>query len=158
MVIMGSSSPNKPGRHGRVYDEVRRLWVRATPEEQVRQLWLKRMIHHLEYPRELLIVEKEIKELPHLFGKRVPDRRIDIVCYGKAEVIFPLIMIECKARRLTDKAIDQVIGYNHHVNAVVIGVVNLEEVRLGFFDASRKKYEFYSVFPSFKELMQWAKP
>jgi hypothetical protein len=51
-----------------------------------------------------------------------------------------------------------VIGYNHHVNAVVIGVVTLEQVQLGFFDASRKKYEFYSVFPSFKELIEWGRP
>jgi hypothetical protein len=160
---MGSSSPNRHKRvpkraHDRVYDEVRRLWVSATPEELVRQHWLQRMIHHLHYPKELLVVEKEIKELPHLFGRSVPDRRIDIVCYGKADTLYPLMMIECKASRLTSKAIDQVIGYNHHVNAVVIGVVTLEQVQLGFFDASRKKYEFYSVFPSFKELIEWGRP
>src|SRR5580700_5948398 len=111
MAIMGSSSPNK--RLLKVYDEVRLSWVRATPEEQVRQLWLRRMIYELQYPKELLTVEKELKELPHLFGQKVPKRKIDLLCYGKeihpSYPLYPLVMIECKEGRLGPKAIDQAI-------------------------------------------------
>jgi hypothetical protein len=154
---MGSSSPNRDF----VYDEVRLCWVKATPEEQVRQRWLKWMIYGLQYPKELLAVEKELKALPHLFGKTVPERRVDILCYGKnihpSHPLYPLVMIECKDERLTDEAIDQVIGYNHHVKAYFIAVVNLEEVRFVFFNAARKEYQFHSVLPSFKELIQWVR-
>jgi hypothetical protein len=154
---MGSSSPNK----SLVYDQVRLSWVRATPEELVRQHWLNWMIHRLQYPKELLVVEKEIKELPHLSAISVPDRRVDILCYGKgihpSHSLFPLVMIECKDGRLTDAAFDQVIGYNHFVGARFVAVVNLDEVRLGFYDAIKKKYEFNSVLPSFQELMQWVR-
>jgi len=155
---MGSSSPNR----GFVYDKVRLCWVKATPEEQVRQQWLNWMVDGLQYPKELLVVEKELKALPHLFGKDVPERRIDILCYGKAihpsHPLYPLVMIECKDESLTHQAIDQVIGYNHHVKAYFVAVVNFEEVRFGFFDTNRKEYQFYSVLPSFKELIQWVRP
>jgi hypothetical protein len=155
---MGSSSPNR----SLVFDEVRLCWVKATPEEQVRQHWLKWMIHGLHYPKELLAVEKELKELPHLYGRNVPERRLDILCYGKgihsSFPLYPLVMIECKDERITDEALDQIIGYNHSVNAFFIAVVNLEEVKFGFFNTNKKEYQFYSVLPSFKELMQWVKP
>jgi hypothetical protein len=155
---MGSSSPSRP----LVFDEVRLCWVKATPEEQVRQRWLKWMIHGLQYPKELLVVEKELKELPHLFGRNVPERRLDILCYGKgihpSFPLYPLVTIECKDERLTDEAIDQVIGYNHYVKAYFVAVVNFDEVRLGFFNKNEKEYQFYSVLPSFKELAQWVKP
>jgi hypothetical protein len=142
---MGSSSRSK------VYDEVRRCFVRATPEEIVRQRWLKAMIDQLEYPRELLVVEKMLQELPHLRGTEVPERRVDILCYGKAgDGLFPLLLIECKDEALTEKAINQVLGYNYHVKARFAGVVSRDEVRLG------NKDVIYSHLPSFKELMQWA--
>lgn len=154
---MGSSSPSNL-----VFDEVRQSWVRATPEEQVRQRWLQVMIHQLGYPKELLVVEKEIKELPHLLTSHVPHRRVDILCYGKGLhpdfALYPLLLIECKDESLTDDAIDQVVGYNYHVKAFFAGAVSQNEVRLGYFDAAKKKHVFCSILPPFKELMQWAKP
>lgn len=155
---MGSSSPNRQ----LVFDEVRQSWVKATPEEQVRQRWLKVMVHQLQYPKELLVVEKEIKELPHLSTIDVPDRRVDILCYGKgihsSWPLYPLLLIECKAEGLTEDAVDQVIGYNHHIKAYFCAAAGPDEVRLGYFDIARKNYVFYSVLPPFKELMQWVKP
>lgn len=149
---MGSSSPNR----SLVYDEVRQKWVAATPEEQVRQHWLRWMVRQLHYPRELLVVEKEIKELPHLHGKSVPDRRVDILCYGKEDhLLYPLIMIECKEGPLGEKALDQIIGYNHHVGAPFIAVVNGKEARCGFFNEKASRYEFHSYLPSFTELKKW---
>jgi hypothetical protein len=138
---MGSSSLSKK----LVYDEVRKLWVKASPEEIVRQQWLKAMINSLGYPRELLVVEKELKELPHLLGAAVPDRRVDILCYGKG--IQPLLLIECKAGALTDEALDQVVGYNHYVKADFAAIVNGREARI----TNR------TTFPSYMELMQWVK-
>ncbi len=149
---MGSSSPNRE----LVFDEVRKCWVKATPEERVRQKWLRRMVYQLEYPKELLVVEKELKELPHLKGMDVPNRRLDILCYGKG-IEFPLLLIECKDERLSARALDQVIGYNHHVRACFVAAVGHEEAQLGYFNADEKKYVFYSVLPSFKELMLWVK-
>lgn len=154
---MGSSSPNRQS----VFDEVRKTWVKATPEELVRQRWLKGMTEQLHYPKELLVVEKDLKDLPHLQGVKVPDRRVDILCYGKgihpAFPLYPLLLIECKEERLTQEAIDQVIGYNHYVKACFFAVVGLNEVQLGYFDQKKKNHAFCGYLPSFKELIQWIK-
>lgn len=157
MEITGLSNPNNM----LLFDEVRQTWVKATPEEQVRQQWLKLMIGELHYPRELLVVEKKVKELPHLPAGIAVERRIDILCYGK-EIhpscsLYPLLLIECKEGPLTHRAVEQVIGYNHHVKAHFVAAVSLDEVKLGYFDHVKRNYSFYSIFPSFKELIKWVK-
>lgn len=148
---MGSSSRNRE----LVFDEVRRLWVKATPEEQVRQLWLRRMVGALGFPRELIVVEKAIQELPHLQSKDVPERRLDILCYGKDKDLFPLLLIECKKESLSEGAINQVMGYNHFVRAHFAAVVSRDEARLGHFDGVQS--HSCSFLPSYQELMQWVK-
>lgn len=152
MDTMGSSSPSRQ----QVYDPFRKAWVRATPEELVRQRWLQRMVAQLGYPRELLVVEKQIRELPHLTSSELPDRRVDILCYGKGidSSLFPLLLIECKADPLSEDAVNQVIGYNHHVQSPFAALVNGEEARFWSFD-EKKNYEFCPFLPSFKELIQW---
>lgn len=149
---MGSSSLTR-----KIFDEVRKIWVKATPEEQVRQLWLQRMSRDLGYPRELIVVERAIKELPHLASAEVPDRRLDILCYGKGgdSALFPLLLIECKDERITEGALNQVIGYNHYIGAHFTAAVNQAEVRFRYFDKAKNQYIFCDFLPTFKELMQW---
>lgn len=136
-----------------IYDEIRQEWVKATPEELVRQQWIHRMVYQLGYPKELIVVEKAIGELPHLSGTDAPDRRLDILCYGKD--LLPLLLVECKADLKAEDAVNQVIGYNHHVKAHFAAAVGPDQVRLGYFDAPTNKYMFCSFLPSFKELLQW---
>jgi hypothetical protein len=151
---MGSSSLSKK----LIFDEIRNCYVRATPEEMVRQHWVQKMIRQLGYPRELIVVEKAIGELPHLVGSEAPDRRLDILCYGKgAQSLFPLLLIECKDEPLTEGAVNQVIGYNYHVKAHFIAAAGQGEVRFGHFDEMEKKYVFASFLPLFRELMEWVK-
>jgi len=140
-----------------IYDEIRQDWVRATPEELVRQQWVQRMVHQLGYPKELIVVEKAIGELPHLAGFDVPDRRLDILCYANhpPDALFPLLLIECKAALLREDAVNQVIGYNHHVKAHFVAAVGPDRVQLGYFDVFTNKYIFCSFLPSYKELLQW---
>ncbi len=150
---MGSSSPSRQ----QVYDPFRKAWVRATPEELVRQRWLQRMVGELGYPRELLVVEKQIAELLHLNSSSLPDRRVDILCYGKGpdSSLFPLLLIECKADPLSEDAVNQVIGYNHHVQAPFAAIVNGEEARFWTFDVEKSSCQFCPFLPTFKELIQW---
>src|SRR5690242_1968972 len=125
---MGLSSQNRK----LVFDEIRSLWVKATPEELVRQRWIRRMVDELGFPKELIVVEKGIQELPHLAFRKAPERRLDILCYGKGEdSLFPLLLIECKEGKLSESAINQVLGYNHFVEAPFVAVVSDNEVRLG---------------------------
>lgn len=156
MAIMESS---KQLKETALYDTVRGAHVSATPEEQVRQAWLHILIEEKGFPKQLILVEKELSQLPHLQGKQqtLPERRIDLLCMApslQSEMpFFPLMLVECKQGKLTASALRQVAGYNDYVGACFVGLANAEEFRLGFFDVSQKAYRFISRLPAYKELI-----
>jgi hypothetical protein len=141
------------------FDEVRGAWVAATPEEDVRQKVLKKMIYGLGFPKELIAVEKELKELPHLAGRNVPQRRIDVLCYGKEihpkHSLYPLLLIECKRDVLDEAAEAQLIGYNAHVGAYFILLAGEKEERFGYLNNQTRRYTFQPGFPAFNHLLTW---
>lgn len=117
-----------------LYDSLRKAWVSNTPEEKVRQKWLEVMLHHLSFPKELIVIEKGLKSLEHM-PKNIPlpDRRIDILAYTKKKgALCPLLLIECKCIPLTEKALLQVRGYNEFVGAKYIAIVNESNIQIGF--------------------------
>lgn len=117
------------------------------------------MVGPLGFPKGLLSVEKSLKELPHLAGKPVSDRRLDLLCYAKGidpfYPLYPLLLVECKAVPLTDQGIDQLIGYNHYVGAPFIAAVNAQEMRFAYREGDQ--YRFCSFLPTFEELITWVK-
>lgn len=141
-----------------LYDPIRREWVAATPEEKVRQHLIRQMVAELGYPASLIAVEKSLNQLPHLVGKRgLPNRRADILCFGKEihpeHELYPLLLIECKAVPLTDAVVEQVVGYNHHVGAFFIGIVNASELKIGHYSSKVGRYSFSSGLPSYNQLL-----
>jgi len=136
-----------------IYDEVRSSWVAATPEEIVRQLWLKKMVCELGYPKELIAVEKELKTFPHLASATVPDRRVDIVCYDSS--LKPLVLVECKAESLSMKAMEQALGYNLYVQAPYVALVNGQEISFRY-DLSCKHCELKHL-PKYSELVAYVR-
>ncbi|HEY2811633.1 MAG TPA: type I restriction enzyme HsdR N-terminal domain-containing protein [Rhabdochlamydiaceae bacterium] len=155
---MDSFCPNSQ----QLFDAVRGCFVAHTPEEQVRQSVLVKMMRELHYPKEFIAVEKELKELPHLFATATPpQRRIDILCYGKnihpRFSLYPLVLIECKCAEIDSKAREQVIGYNAYVQACYIALAGREEEQFGFFDKKAQRYVFYPGLPSYTDLIAWLK-
>lgn len=140
------------------YCPYRKKIVAHTPEEEVRQLMLKRMTSELGYPAQYLAVEKELKLLPHLEASslQIPARRLDILCYAKRKqdcTLFPLLLVECKAVPLQSEMLKQVIGYNYFVKSLFIAVINNKECRFGWFDDSKKSYVFTTTFPTYQALL-----
>lgn len=134
-----------------VYDKIRQQWVVATPEEMVRQKWLSYMCTELQFPKELLVIERELKMLPHLKDQRqLPTRRIDILSYGKS--ITPLLLIECKAEPLTQEALDQVLAYNTFVQASYVAIVNASSILLRY-NLACKRCEINRL-PPYPELVE----
>lgn len=88
----------------------------ATPEERVRQAVLIWMTRDLGYPPAQIVVESSLSELPHLKNQPVefPDRRLDIMVYNHEK---PLLVIECKAAQIEEKALYQLTGYHHWTKA-----------------------------------------
>lgn len=134
-----------------VYDKIRQQWVVATPEEIVRQKWLSYMCTELQFPKELLVIERELKMLPHLKDQpQLPTRRVDILSYARG--ITPLLLIECKAEPLSQEALDQVLAYNTFVQASYVAIVNATSIRLRY-NLACKRCEIDRL-PSFPELME----
>lgn len=87
-----------------IFDEVRKQWVKLTPEEWVRQNFLQYLIDEKKYPPSLMAVEKEIK----LNDLR---KRCDIVVYNRQ--LQPWLMVECKSMEepLNEKVAAQILRY-----------------------------------------------
>ncbi|HEX3023627.1 MAG TPA: type I restriction enzyme HsdR N-terminal domain-containing protein [Chitinophagaceae bacterium] len=87
-----------------IFDEVRKQWLRLTPEEWVRQNFLQYLIQSKKYPAALIAIEKEIK-LNDL------KKRCDIVVYKNEK---PWMIVECKEMNVTlnENTIKQILRYN----------------------------------------------
>lgn len=133
---------------------IRKVPVRATPEELVRQALLKFMIESGGYPRGLIGVELSLSSLPHLIENRskLPKRRADIIVFSPNNTLSPLILVECKAVLITDAAIRQAVGYNLFVKAPYIMLANEREVKTGSYNGST--WVFSPGLPNFKSLTQ----
>src|SRR5439155_17935065 len=70
--------------------QVKDKYKTAKPEEIVRQLWLYRLLHELQYPKERLDVERVV-----YFGSRVEPGAADIVVFHKDKE-HPYILFEVK--------------------------------------------------------------
>lgn len=120
----------------RIYDEIRGAWVVATPEEKVRQALLQKMLYTLAYPKGLISVEVSLSRLSRVsqMDKKIPPRRLDIVCFAKAgDRLRPLLVIECKeSETLADKAWQQVLGYNHFIGAKFLAVAHPKGELFGY--------------------------
>jgi Type I restriction enzyme R protein N terminus (HSDR_N) len=154
MAIMGSLSSRRESHN--FYDFLRRKWVKATPEEVVRQRLIRWMVEELGFPSHLMAIEKELAQLPHLQNlplAQIPKRRLDLLVFSPKD-LSPLLMIECKATTLSSKSIRQLIGYNYFVKASFICLANHHEVLTGLFCLSEKKYRFQKGMPRFEQLTQ----
>ncbi len=143
-----------------IYDKIRKLNVKALPEEVVRQHLLNMMIDTLGYPLEMLSVEVSLRDMPHMAvsEERIPDRRADIVCYTTQLPFsvdpYPLLMVECKAVALSEQVIQQVVGYNYYVRSCFVAIANGSEIRTGWFDDQSQSYSFVDGLPTYIKLIQ----
>jgi len=87
-----------------IFDEVRKRWVRLTPEEWVRQNFVQYLIQKEMYPASLIGVEKEL-----LLNDI--KKRCDLLVYKND---LPVMLIECKEMGvdLTELVLKQVLIYN----------------------------------------------
>ncbi len=95
------------------------------PEDVVRQNFVAHLIT-LGFPPSHLVQERALDQLPHLkLGPSCPLRRVDLLAYGLIGYeLKPLLLVECKAKKFTQKAFHQLLGYNHFVEAPFIALVS----------------------------------
>lgn len=102
-----------------IFDEIRKQWLKLTPEEWVRQNFLQYLIQTKKYPASLIAVEKEIK-----LGEL--KKRCDIVVY-KNDI--PWMIIECKEMNVpVDNAVAaQIFNYNQTLDVSFLIITNGKE-------------------------------
>jgi hypothetical protein len=153
-------SLNRKNKQGStIYCPWRDRIVPDLPEEQVRIRLLTHLVETLGYPKSNIAIERDLESLIPLseINCPLPPRRVDIICYAKgiggSQEMLPLLLIECKAVDLTRKMQDQVVGYNHFVKAPFVALVNHKEARIGWYDATEKRYLFTIALPSYHRLL-----
>lgn len=99
-----------------IFDELRKVWVRLTPEEWVRQNMLQYLVQVKKYPASLIAVEKEIT-LDEI------KKRFDILIYKESK---PWMIIECKEMNVAmdEPALRQVLNYNTRLQTPFIVITN----------------------------------
>jgi hypothetical protein len=124
-----------------IFDELRKTWLRLTPEEWVRQNFVRFLISK-NYPPAMIALEKKI-----MVGEMI--KRFDILIYDQNHR--PWMMIECKSTHiaLTEEVLNQVLRYNIAVPVSYLVITN------GSFCMSFKKenmqLQMLTAFPRFSE-------
>lgn len=128
-----------------VFDPCRKKWVPLTPEERVRQLFIRYLNEEKQYPLSLIAVEMSLRINRNAF-------RSDIVVFGSQAA--PLLAVECKAPqvKITQQAFDQIARYNMQLQVKYLVVTNGMEHYCCRFLPDTNSYEFLPAIPDFQSL------
>ncbi|HUM45652.1 MAG TPA: type I restriction enzyme HsdR N-terminal domain-containing protein [Chitinophagales bacterium] len=134
------------GGQSQVFDTIRKRYVALTPEEWVRQHWLKYLVEEMKYPKSLIAVEMSLK-LNKL------SKRCDIVVYGRNGT--PQLIVECKsgAVKLTQKVFDQIARYNLALKVKYLVVSNGQKSFCCEIDVAKKNYHFMEELPKASDFL-----
>ncbi len=126
----------------RLFDPTRKKYVAATPEEKVRQGFIK-FLQQQGYPIEIIKTEVSLD----FAGQK---RRADIVIFRKQK---PIMIIECKAPdvKINRSTFEQVWQYLYSMGAQYLALTNLKETYVCRVE-EKDKCVFLEHFPTYEEL------
>jgi|SRR6056297_759582 len=125
-----------------IFDFIRKKYVLLTPEEWVRQNFLKYLVEEKKYPASLIAVEKEFK-------LNTLSKRSDAVVYNQSGQ--PFLIIECKATnvKIDQKVFEQIARYNMKLNVEYLVVTNGLVHYCCKIDVENQNYYFLKDIPEF---------
>ena len=128
-----------------IFDSIRKKFVALTPEEWVRQNFVKYLIEEKKYPKSLLAIEKEITV------NRL-KKRCDVVIYNRD--LKPIIIVECKSPsvKINQETFDQAARYNLSLNVEYLIITNGLNHYCCIIDEEKKAYIFKEEIPSFLQM------
>jgi hypothetical protein len=135
------STTQKEGRT-MIFDTYRRRWVKLTPEEWVRQNFIRYLVEEKHYPASLMAVEHSLKINRQVF-------RADAVVFSTNGL--PLLLVECKAPevKITQKVFEQIVRYNFEFQVDYLIVTNGLMHFCCKIDKSNQSYEYLKEIPDF---------
>ena len=115
-----------PMSNSNVFCPFRRKNVALTPEEYVRQNFLRQLVEQYHYPASLIAVEKALPPIQQTSGN-THRKRADAIVYSSS--MLPLMIIEFKADSvpLTRETLDQIAVYNTQLNVPYLVLHNGRE-------------------------------
>lgn len=135
---------SKFGNDYKIYDIIRKAYYVLTPEEWVRQHFVRYLIDIFNYPIGRIAVEKKI-----MVNKL--SKRFDVVIYSKS--MKPLILIECKSPSIdiSQDTFSQAGIYNIELKAKYIIITNGIKHFIAEIDFVERKYRFLKSIPKYDE-------
>lgn len=145
---MGSSSLNSKQKGAYCLCLLRNVPVKSSKEERVRQALVNYLTSCLGYPTSSMAIEKKLSELPGIQAKgALPNRRCDLLIYSNSGK--PLLLVECKAGLLGQKAVVQLLGYNKLIGAPFVALVSDKEVI-----CTTDGRQYLDAIPAYEELLR----
>lgn len=125
-----------------IYDIVRKKFVVLTPEEWVRQNFIRFLIEEKKYPASLIAVEVGLKY-------NQLQKRADVLIYNKQGQAY--LMIECKAPevKITQDVFHQIAVYNMSFKVDYLVVTNGMDHYCCKMDYDINNYGFLQSIPEF---------
>ncbi len=130
-------------KHTLIFDELRKKNVVLTPEEWVRQNFVKYLVQVKKYPVSLIAIEKQL-----LINNL--KKRTDILIFSSNGL--PNIIVECKAPniKITQDTFDQIARYNLKLKANILIVTNGLQHYYCLLDTEKQTYIFLEDIPEYK--------
>ena len=129
-----------------ILDTIRKKFVKLTPEEWVRQNFVRYLTDKGNYPPGLIAVE-----IMSDYNKL--RKRVDILVHDRSGK--PVMIVECKSPDVTinDKVFDQIVCYNMGFRVPYLIVTNGLDHYACRIDVENNKYEFLNVIPLYDDLV-----
>ncbi|MGY0406953.1 MAG: type I restriction enzyme HsdR N-terminal domain-containing protein [Polaribacter sp.] len=125
-----------------IFDNLRKKYVVLTPEEWVRQHFVRFLVDKKKYPTSLIAIEKQL-----VINNR--KKRTDILIFNSDGK--PHIIVECKAPsiKITQHTFDQIARYNLKLQAKYLIVTNGLEHFYCQMDFEKETYIFLKEIPDY---------
>ena len=128
-----------------IFDSQRKRYVALTPEEWVRQNFIRFLIEEKGYPAAYLAIEKQL----NMNGMK---KRCDAILYN--EHAQPFLIIELKAPNIaiTQATFDQIAVYNAKLKVDFFIISNGIEHFCCKVNLETARYEFFPEIPDFNQI------
>lgn len=129
-----------------IFDELRKKFVRLTPEEWVRQNFIRFLTDEKKFPAPLMAIEAGVNINNNLL-------RADLVVFGKSGQ--PLIAVEFKAPsiKISQETFNQIVRYNMNLKVEYLIVSNGLSHFCCKIDYPANSYEFLQEIPDYPDLI-----
>ena len=129
-----------------VFDIIRKKYILLTPEEKVRQIFLRFLIYNKKIPLSRIRSEFQL----NWNGLR---RRCDIVVFDND--IQPIMIVECKKekQKITESTMDQLARYNLKLKVKYLVATNLITTHYFKLNATETSFDKIDQLPTYIDLV-----